>query len=161
MLRILVVEDEAKSAEFLQRGLGENGYVVDVARDGVEGRRLATGGDYALILLDVMLPGLDGFALLDTVRKQGHTPVLMLTARERVEDRVRGLQAGADDYLIKPYAFSELLARVQALLRRGAGGAALKPMQLALADLELDLETRRVQRAGRRVELSAQGVPGC
>jgi len=154
MLRILVVEDEAKTADYLQRGLGENGYVVDVARDGLEGRRLAIAGDYALILLDVMLPGVDGFTLLKAIRGQRHTPVLMLTAREQVEDRVRGLQGGADDYLVKPYSFAELLARVQALLRRGQGGPALKPMQLAMADLELDLEARRVQRAGKRIELS-------
>lgn len=153
MLRLLIIEDEAKTADFVRRGLSENGYVVDVARDGQEGRRLALAGDYALILLDVMLPGIDGFTLLGTIRQQRPTPVLMLTAREAVEDRVRGLQAGADDYLIKPYSFAELLARVQALLRRGQGGT-LRPMKLRVCDLELDLEMRRVARAGQRLELT-------
>lgn len=153
MLRLLVIEDEAKTAEFLRQGLSENGYVVDVARDGQEGRRLALAGDHALILLDVMLPGLDGFTLLATIRQHRPTPVLMLTALEAVEDRVRGLQGGADDYLIKPYSFAELLARVQALLRRGQGGA-LRPTKLTVCDLELDLDTRRVARAGQRLELT-------
>ena len=153
MLRLLVIEDEAKTAHFLQQGLNENGYVVDVARDGEEGRRLALAGDHALILLDVMLPGIDGFTLLGEIRQQRPTPVLMLTAREAVEDRVRGLQAGADDYLIKPYSFAELLARIQALLRRGRG-AALRPTKLSVCDLELDLDTRRVTRAGQRLELT-------
>lgn len=153
MLRLLVIEDEAKTAEFLQQGLNENGYVVDVVRDGHEGRRLALAGDYALILLDVMLPGVDGFTLLHMIRQHRPTPVLMLTARETVEDRVRGLQGGADDYLVKPYSFAELLARIQALLRRGQGGT-LRPMKLAVCDLELDLETRRVARAGQRLELT-------
>jgi two-component system, OmpR family, copper resistance phosphate regulon response regulator CusR len=153
MLRLLVIEDEAKTAAFLQQGLNENGYVVDVARDGQEGRRLALAGDYALILLDVMLPGIDGFTLLGTIRQQRPTPVLMLTAREAVEDRVRGLQGGADDYLVKPYSFAELLARVQALLRRGQGGT-LRPMKLNVCDLELDLETRLVARSGQRLALT-------
>ena len=119
-MRLLVVEDEAKLAQYLHRGLTENGHVVDVARDGIEGRRLATGGDYDLVLLDLMLPGVDGFGVLAAIRavKRG-LPVLMLTARDKVEDRVRGLEQGADDYLVKPFAFSELLARVGALLRRG------------------------------------------
>ena len=118
-MRLLVIEDESKLADYLHKGLSENGYVVDVARDGIEGRRLATEGDYDLVLLDMMLPGIDGFGVLKAVRAQGNTPVLMLTARDKVEDRVRGLQDGADDYLVKPFAFSELLARVGALLRRG------------------------------------------
>ncbi len=153
MLRLLVIEDEAKTADFLLQGLNENGYVVDVARDGQEGRRLALAGDYALILLDVMLPGIDGFSLLGAIRQQRQTPVLMLTAREAVEDRVRGLQGGADDYLVKPYSFAELLARIQALLRRGQAST-LRPMRLRVCDLELDLETRRVARAGQRLELT-------
>lgn len=153
MLRVLVIEDEAKTADFLKQGLDENGYVVDVARDGQEGRRLALAGDHALILLDVMLPGIDGFTLLRTIREQRPTPVLMLTAREAVEDRVRGLRDGADDYLVKPYSFAELLARMQALLRRSQG-IALRPMKLSVCDLELDLETRRVARAGQRLELT-------
>ena len=154
-MRLLVIEDEPKLADYLHRGLSENGYVVDVARDGIEGRRLATQGDYDLLLLDIMLPGIDGFGVLKAVRTQAQTPVLMLTARDRVEDRVRGLQEGADDYLVKPFAFSELLARVGALLRRGAnhsnGGT-----QLRLADLEVDLASRRAFRAARRLDLTAK-----
>jgi len=154
-MRLLVIEDEPKLADYLHRGLSENGYVVDVARDGIEGRRLATQGDYDLLLLDIMLPGIDGFGVLKAVRAQAQTPVLMLTARDRVEDRVRGLQEGADDYLVKPFAFSELLARVGALLRRGAnhsnGGT-----QLRLADLEVDLASRRAFRAARRLDLTAK-----
>ncbi len=156
MARLLIIEDEAKAADYLQRGLTENGHVVDVARDGIEGRHLASEGRYELVLLDVMLPGLDGFEVLKAIRARGQLPVLMLTARERVEDRVRGLQDGADDYLVKPFAFSELLARVGALLRRSAGPAAGAPTSWRLADLELDLERRRVQRAGKRIELSAK-----
>jgi two-component system copper resistance phosphate regulon response regulator CusR len=123
-MRLLVIEDESKLSDYLHKGLSENGYVVDVAHDGIEGRRLATAGDYDLLLLDLMLPGIDGFGVLKAVREHGHTPVLMLTARDQVEDRVRGLQEGADDYLVKPFAFSELLARIGALLRRGAHGGA-------------------------------------
>jgi len=122
-MRLLVIEDEIKLAQYLHKGLSENGHVVDLAHDGIEGRRLATGGDYDLVLLDVMLPGVDGFGVLQAIRADGRAgkaglPVLMLTARDRVEDRVRGLEQGADDYLVKPFAFSELLARVGALLRR-------------------------------------------
>jgi two-component system copper resistance phosphate regulon response regulator CusR len=159
-MRLLVIEDEPKLADYLHRGLSENGYVVDVARDGIEGRRLATGGEYDLLLLDIMLPGVDGFGVLKALRAQANTPVLMLTARDRVEDRVRGLQEGADDYLVKPFAFSELLARVGALLRRGAGsngGAAGESgTQLRLADLEIDLASRKAWRAKSRLALTAK-----
>jgi two-component system, OmpR family, copper resistance phosphate regulon response regulator CusR len=160
-MRLLVVEDEAKLAQYLHKGLSENGHVVDVAHDGIEGRRLATGGDYDLILLDLMLPGVDGFGVLSALRGAGRgTPVLMLTARDKVEDRVRGLEQGADDYLVKPFAFSELLARVGALLRRGAAGSAQTTMQtttqLSLADLELDLVARKAQRAHQRLDLTAK-----
>ena len=156
-MRLLVIEDEQRLVDYLAKGLGENGYVVDVAGDGVEGLRLALGGDHALILLDAMLPGIDGFSLLRTVRAQRNTPVLMLTARDKVEDRVRGLQDGADDYLIKPFAFSELLARIAALLRRGAGAPAGQgATTLRLADLELDLLSRKAWRAGRRLDLTAK-----
>jgi two-component system, OmpR family, copper resistance phosphate regulon response regulator CusR len=155
-MRVLVIEDEAKLADYLSRGLSENGYVVDVARDGIEGRHLAVEGAYDLILLDIMLPGLDGFALLKVIRAHGHAPVLMLTARDKVEDRVRGLQEGADDYLVKPFAFSELLARVGALLRRGAAHAAGDSTQLRLADLELDLVSRKAHRATQRLDLTAK-----
>lgn len=124
-MKILVVEDEPKLAEYLRRALTESNYIVDVAHSGTDGRYLATEGHYDLVLLDVMLPGLDGYAVLQELRRGKHVPVLMLTARDEVEDRVRGLQAGADDYLVKPFALSELLARVQALLRRGAGAVGL------------------------------------
>jgi len=155
-MRLLVIEDEPKLADYLHRGLSENGYVVDVARDGIEGRHLATQGDYDLLLLDIMLPGVDGFGVLKAVRARGQTPVLMLTARDKVEDRVRGLQDGADDYLVKPFAFSELLARVAALLRRGAGAALQGGTQLRLADLEMDLASRKAFRAAKRLDLTAK-----
>jgi two-component system, OmpR family, copper resistance phosphate regulon response regulator CusR len=156
-MRLLVVEDEPKLAQYLVKGLGENGHVVDHAPDGIEGRRLATGGEYDLVLLDVMLPGVDGFGVLQAMRQQGRrTPVLMLTARDKVEDRVRGLEQGADDYLVKPFAFSELLARVGALLRRGAPNAAPNGTELKLADLEVDLIARRAQRGGERLDLTAK-----
>ncbi len=154
-MRVLVVEDEPKLAAYLEKGLSENGYVVDVARTGIEGRHYATEGDYQLVLLDIMLPGVDGFGVLKAIRERGNLPVLMLTARDKIEDRVRGLQEGADDYLVKPFAFSELLARVAALLRRG--GAAVTtaaPTTLKMADLEVDLVSRRVTRAGQRLDLT-------
>ena len=111
-MRLLVVEDEAKLSQYLHKGLSENGHVVDVAHDGIEGRHLATGGEYDLVRLDLMLPGVDGFGVLTALRAQSrYTPVLMLTARDKVEDRLCGLEQGADDYLVKPLAFSELLAR--------------------------------------------------
>jgi two-component system, OmpR family, copper resistance phosphate regulon response regulator CusR len=156
-MRLLVIEDEAKLAEYLHKGLSENGHVVDVARDGIEGRRLATGGEYELVLLDLMLPGIDGFGVLSALRGQGrYTPVLMLTARDKVEDRVRGLEQGADDYLVKPFAFSELLARVGALLRRGAPSGAQPLAELRLGDLELDLISRKATRAQQRLDLTAK-----
>ncbi len=158
-MRILVVEDDPKLADYLHRALGENGYVVDLARDGIEGRRLALDGDYALVVLDIMLPGVDGFGVLKALRERRRTPVLMLTARERVEDRVRGLESGADDYLVKPFAFSELLARVGALLRRGAAASAAPAASatvLSLADLEVDLVSRKATRAGQRLHLTAK-----
>ncbi len=155
MARLLVVEDQPKVAEYLRQGLSENGHVVDVARDGAGGLQLALGGGYELVLLDIMLPVLDGFAVLQAIRSKNRTPVLMLTARDAVEDRVRGLQEGADDYLPKPFAFSELLARVAALLRRAQPGG-FSPTRLQIADLELDLESRKVMRAGERVDLTAK-----
>ena len=157
-MRLLVVEDEVKLAQYLHKGLSENGHVVDVAHDGIEGRRLATGGDYDLLLLDLMLPGVDGFGVLAALRGAGKaTPVLMLTARDKVEDRVRGLEQGADDYLVKPFAFSELLARVGALLRRGAASHGVQPAtSLSLADLEIDLLARRAERARQRLDLTAK-----
>ncbi len=155
-MRLLVIEDETKIADYLKKALGENGYVVDVARDGIEGRHLATLGDYQLVLLDLMLPGIDGFGVLKALRERSRVPVLMLTARDRVEDRVRGLEAGADDYLVKPFAFSELLARVAALLRRGTPGPQAPATTLTVADLEVDLLARKATRAGQRLNLTAK-----
>jgi len=156
-MRLLVIEDEAKLAQYLHKGLSESGHVVDVANDGIEGRRLATGGEYDVVLLDLMLPGVDGFGVLSAMRSGGkRTPVLMLTARDKVEDRVRGLEQGADDYLVKPFAFSELQARIVALSRRGAAGAAQPATQLRLADLEVDLLSRKALRAQQRLDLTAK-----
>ena len=156
-MRLLVIEDEVKLAQYLHKGLSENGHVVDIARDGIEGRRLATGGDYDLVLLDLMLPGIDGFGVLSAIRAANRRlPVLMLTARDKVEDRVRGLEQGADDYLVKPFAFSELLARVGALLRRGPQSQAQPTTTLALGDLELDLVARKAQRGRQRLDLTAK-----
>jgi two-component system, OmpR family, copper resistance phosphate regulon response regulator CusR len=157
-MKLLVIEDEIKLAEYLRKGLTEEGYVVDVAHDGVDGLHLAMEGEYDLLVLDGMLPGIDGLGVLAALRQSKQTPVLMLTARVTVEDRVRGLQGGADDYLTKPFAFSELAARIQVLLRRAAPHrhTALEPTVLRLADLEVDLLRRRVVRAGRRLELTAK-----
>ena len=151
-MRILVVEDEPKAAEFLRKGLGEAGFVVDVAGDGVEGQFLAAGFDYQLLILDAMLPGKDGWAVLADLRRLGRQmPVLLLTARGDVADRVRGLDLGADDYLVKPYAFTELLARVRALLRRRGEQ---RPQVLTVADLRIDLHGLRAERGGQRLELA-------
>ena len=156
-MKILVVEDEPKLAEYLRRALTESNYIVAAAHSGTDGRYLATEGHYDLVLLDVMLPGLDGYAVLQELRRGKHVPVLMLTARDEVEDRVRGLQAGADDYLVKPFALSELLARVQALLRRGAlRSDSQDSTVLRLADLELDLVRRKASRSGQRLDLTAK-----
>jgi two-component system copper resistance phosphate regulon response regulator CusR len=157
-MRLLVIEDEVKLAQYLHKGLSENGHVVDLAHDGIEGRRLALGGDYDLVLLDIMLPGVDGFGVLRAIRaEKRNLPVLMLTARDAVADRVQGLEQGADDYLVKPFAFSELLARVGALLRRGQNGSgAASVTQLSLSDLEVDLIARRATRAGERLDLTAK-----
>ncbi len=153
-MKILIVEDEPKTGDYLRQGLVEAGFVVDLARDGLDGLHLALSGAYDLIVLDVMLPSLDGWGVLQTVRRNGQEmPVLFLTARDRVEDRVRGLELGADDYLVKPFAFSELLARVRTLLRRGRSK---EPESLRAADMELDLMRRRVTRAGVRIDLTAK-----
>ena len=155
-MRVLVIEDEAKIADYVKRGLSEAGYTVDVARDGIEGRYLALEGDYQLVVLDIMLPGIDGFGVLSALRQKRGTPVLMLTARDRVEDRVQGLEAGADDYLVKPFAFSELLARVGALLRRGPATTDAANTRMAVCDLEMDLLGRKAWRAGQRLDLTAK-----
>jgi two-component system copper resistance phosphate regulon response regulator CusR len=151
-MRVLLVEDETKTASYLRRGLGENGFVVDVAPTGEEGLHLASTGAYDLLILDVMLPDKDGFALVSELRRAGReVPVLFLTARDGVHDRVRGLELGADDYLVKPFAFSELLARARTLLRRGP---ARQPEILRVSDLEIDLLRHRASRAGRRLDLT-------
>lgn len=155
-MRILVVEDNAKLVVHLRKGLTDQGYVVDVARNGVDGKHLAVEGEYDLVVLDVMLPGIDGYGVLAALRQVKSTPVLMLTARTRTEERVRGLEEGADDYLIKPFAFTELLARVRALLRRSSRASPEEPSRMRLGNLELDWPRRRVYRAGRRLELTAQ-----
>lgn len=156
-MRLLVIEDEVKLAQYLHKGLSESGHVVDVAHDGIEGRHLATGGEYDVVLLDLMLPGVDGFGVLSAMRAGGkRTPVLMLTARDKVEDRVRGLEQGADDYLVKPFAFSELLARIGALARRGTTGVSQPATQLRMADLEVDLISRKAHRSQQRLDLTAK-----
>ena len=154
-MKVLIVEDEKKTGDYLRQGLSEAGFTTDLARNGMDGLHLALTGDHDLIILDVMLPGLDGWQVLETVRHSGkEMPVLVLTAKDQVEDRVKGLELGADDYLVKPFAFSELLARIRTLLRRGRNGT--EPTTLSLADLELDLLRRRVTRAGKRIELTAK-----
>jgi two-component system copper resistance phosphate regulon response regulator CusR len=155
-MRVLLVEDEAKLAEYVRRGLSENGFVVDVAKDGVDGKHLALHGEYDVVVLDVMLPGIDGFGVLKALRESRNTPVLMLTARDRVEDRVKGLQDGADDYLVKPFAFSELLARLQALVRRGVRPSPDETNVLRLGPIELDLVKRKATRDGQRLDLTAK-----
>ncbi len=157
-MRILVIEDERKLADYLKRALSEHNYVVDVAFDGGSGLHLAREVQYDLILLDVMLPEVDGFSVLRALRRRDSVPVLMLTARGKVEDRVRGLQDGADDYLVKPFALSELLARVLALSRRSMRAASETHNQnvLWVGDLELDLLSRKATRAGCRLDLTAK-----
>jgi heavy metal response regulator len=151
-MRLLIVEDDATIADFIAKGLTEAGFAVDVAADGARGLALAAGGAYDVAIVDVMLPQLDGLTVIDRMRARGvRTPVLILSARRTVDDRVRGLQAGGDDYLTKPFAFAELLARVQALIRRSTGAA--EPTRLTVADLTLDLLTRRAERASRALDL--------
>jgi two-component system copper resistance phosphate regulon response regulator CusR len=154
-VKILIVEDEAKTGDYLRQGLSEAGFVVDLARDGLDGLHLATEGAHDLVILDVMLPGLSGWQLLATLRERGlQVPVMFLTARDQVDDRVRGLELGAEDYLVKPFSFAELLARVRAILRRGRSG--IEPTTLKVADLEVDLLRRRASRAGKRIDLTAR-----
>ena len=152
--RILIIEDDPATSAFLAKGLKEAGYTVESAGEGREGLYLATGGDFDLIVLDRMLPQIDGLAILTSLRAAGIlTPVLMLTAMSAVDERVRGLRAGADDYLVKPFSFEELHARAEALLRRPSGTELREETHLSCADLELDLVARTVSRGGRRIEL--------
>jgi len=154
-MKILIVEDEPKTGDYLKQGLTEAGFVTDLAREGWDGLELAKAGHYDMMILDVMLPGINGWQVLEGVRRAGiDMPVLFLTARGQVEDRVKGLELGADDYLVKPFAFAELLARVRSLVRRGH--ATLESAVLKVADLELDLLRRRAMRAGRKIELTAK-----
>jgi len=151
-VRVLVVEDDPTIADFVEKGLREAGFAVDVAADGTSGLDLALEHPYDVAIVDVMLPQMDGLAVIDTLRARGvRTPVLILSAKRSVDDRVRGLQAGGDDYLTKPFAFAELLARLHALIRRASGTT--EPTRLSHADLTLDLLTRRVERDGRPIEL--------
>jgi two-component system, OmpR family, copper resistance phosphate regulon response regulator CusR len=155
-VKILIVEDEPKTGSYLRQGLSEAGYVVDLLANGVDGLHLALEGAHDLVILDVMLPGIDGWQVLQELRRRGQeTPVLFLTAKDHVEDRVKGLELGADDYLVKPFSFSELLARVRTILRRGKNNH-VEATMLTVADLELDLLRRRVSRGGKRIDLTAK-----
>src|SRR5918996_6488343 len=151
-MRILIVEDDEKTAAYLRKGLSENGIVVDTTEYGDDGLHLVTSEDYDLVVLDVMLPAQDGWSVLAELRRRGkQTPVLVLTARDSVQDRVKGLELGADDYLVKPFAFSELLARMRSILRRGPGR---HPDMLRVADLEVDVTRHHALRSGQRLDLT-------
>jgi two-component system copper resistance phosphate regulon response regulator CusR len=152
-MKVLIVEDEVKTADYLRKGLSENGFCADVATDGPGGLHLALTGEYDVIVLDVMLPGMDGWSVLQELRRSQQTPVIFLTARDKVEDRVKGLEFGADDYLVKPFAFSELLARIRTLMRRGK---IQQPEVLCVADLELDPLRRRATRGQAKIDLAAK-----
>jgi len=154
-MKLLIVEDEAKVRDYLRQGLAEAGFIVEQARSGLDGHHLAMTETYDLVILDILLPDVNGWRILQSLRESGNTvPVLFLTARDSVDDRVKGLELGADDYLVKPFAFAELLARVRTLLRRST----IPPTEtkLSVDNLELDLMSRRVKRAGRRIQLSAR-----
>ncbi len=152
-MKLLLAEDERQAGEYLVKGLGENGWIVDWVQNGVDAVHLAGNAEYDVIVLDIGLPKMDGWEAIRRIRHDNRAPVLFLTARDRVEDRVRGLELGADDYLVKPFAFSELLARVRALARRGKQQ---EPDVLRVADLEVQLLRRRVERAGQRIDLTAK-----
>ena len=154
-MKILIVEDEIKTGEYLRQGFREAGFNADLVRTGVDGLHMAQEGDHDLIILDVMLPGMDGWQVLKSLRRNGQEmPVLFLTAKDHVDDRIKGLELGADDYLVKPFSFAELLARVRTILRRGRNGTEVTVLQVA--DLELELLRRRVIRSGKRIDLTAK-----
>lgn len=151
-MKILVIEDEPKAAAYLRQGLTESGFTVDTAPDGESGLRAAETWEYDLVICDVMLPVRDGFSVVAALRRGGRrTPILLVTARDQVDDRVHGLDLGADDYIAKPFAFAELLARVRAILRRAFSG---EPDVYQVADLAVDVRRRRVERGGRRIDLT-------
>jgi two-component system copper resistance phosphate regulon response regulator CusR len=151
-MRALIIEDEKKTAQYLKKGLTENGFLADVAENGEDGLHLATTAEYSFIILDVMLPDRDGWSIITELRQTGRlTPVIFLTARDAVDDRVKGLELGADDYLVKPFAFSELLARIKTILRRGP---ARYPEVLQVRDLEIDFLKRKAKRDTKRLDLS-------
>lgn len=153
-MKILVIEDEPRAAEYLRQGLTESGYAVEVAHNGTDGLHAAANGDHGLVILDVMLPGIDGFAVLSALRTFRQVPVLMLTARGNLDDKVRGFDMGANDYLVKPFEFPELLARARALLKRGQSPAPEQPLRVT--DLVIDPIRHRATRAGQRIDLSAK-----
>jgi two-component system copper resistance phosphate regulon response regulator CusR len=151
-LRALIIEDEIKTAQYLKKGLSEHGFVVDVSHRGEDGLHLALTGDYSFIILDVMLPDQNGWSIIAELRKMGmQTPVLFLTARDALQDRVKGLELGGDDYLVKPFAFSELLARIRTVLRRGPDR---QPENIRIADLEIDFHRHKATRGKKRLDLS-------
>lgn len=151
-MRALIIEDEIKTAQYLKKGLSEHGFVVDVSHRGEDGLHLALTGDYSFIILDVMLPDQDGWSIIAELRKMGmQTPVLFLTARDTLQDRVKGLELGGDDYLVKPFAFSELLARIRTVLRRGPDR---QPENIRIADLEIDFHRHKATRGKKRLDLS-------
>ena len=153
-MRLLLVEDDEKIARFVEKGLKASGFAVDVAGTGPDGLDMAIGADFDTLIIDIMLPGMDGFALIEKLRASGkNTPIIVLSARGRVGDRVKGLEAGADDYLTKPFSFSELLARVQALIRRA--GNSTEPVSLSYADLSVDIVKRQVRRGNTFIELQS------
>jgi len=153
-MKLLIIEDETKTTTYLRKGLSENGFAVDVASSGEDGLQLARTGDYDLVVLDIMLPDRDGWSVLSELRRAGkQTPILFLTARDTVQDRVKGLEYGADDYLVKPFAFSELLARIRSVLRRGQGR---QPDLLRIDNLEIDVRRHKAMRGGRPLHLTAK-----
>lgn len=152
-MKILIIEDEVKTIDYLKRGLTEQGYSVDAATDGLDGLHLASTGDYDAIILDIMLPGLDGISLLKSLRPSNNTPVIMLTAKDAVASRLEGFQAGADDYLVKPFSFLELLARLQVITQRVR---TKEQTNIYIGDLHIDLLARRATRGSRRLDLTAK-----